>query len=141
MLAEICDALDDARCLAFRVDGFGQLPWPVDVRTDLLTVLEQLPDILKSIRNPGVDEFLLDFYEQGIERQVTFRKRGIWVDLRCESRLDWVPQNDTETIRSAALEVMMRGVARVFIDCVRRLLPSVDANPNFQAWCDSLVLG
>ncbi|MBK6698053.1 MAG: hypothetical protein IPG50_38595 [Myxococcales bacterium] len=65
-LESICDDLQEAG-LKFVVEGFRE-PWPVDVATDLLIVLEQLPTVEKQLLagTPAA----LDFYEQGIERSL-----------------------------------------------------------------------
>lgn len=59
------------------VSGFGQKKWPVDCRTDLATIIEQIPEILEKIRAERFF-FKLDFYEQGIERQLVLKKIMIW---------------------------------------------------------------
>jgi len=47
ILNDVCDWLQPhAR---FTVSGFGQAQWPVDVRTDLCVLLEQLPRALLAL--------------------------------------------------------------------------------------------
>jgi hypothetical protein len=43
VLIDICDALAEEASVHFLVGGFGQDPWPVDVRMDLPVVIEQVP--------------------------------------------------------------------------------------------------
>ena len=74
ILSEICDALHDAGTVSFCVQGFGEARWRVDVGTDLLVVLEQLPSLYSWIVDSGQDDFILDFYEQGVERTLVFSK-------------------------------------------------------------------
>ena len=60
-----CSELERAGYI-FRVEGFGRGVWPVDVRYDMATVIEQLPDLIKALelgQSTG-----LDFYAQGIAR-------------------------------------------------------------------------
>lgn len=46
---DICEVFEISESIVFLVSGFGQEQWPVDCRTDLLTVIEQIPFILKKI--------------------------------------------------------------------------------------------
>ena len=63
ILNDVCDWLQPhAR---FIVSGFGQARWPVDVRTDLCVLLEQLPSALLALASDA--PFEIDFYEQGIQ--------------------------------------------------------------------------
>jgi hypothetical protein len=66
VLTDICEALAEEGSVRFVVDGFGQDPWPVDVRTDLPVVIEQVPAVLKALRSGFSTS--LGFYEQGIQR-------------------------------------------------------------------------
>lgn len=72
ILSDLCRALEQEGELS--VSGFGQDRWPVDVGTDLLILLEQLPALLRclSCGKPAA----LEFYEQGIERNLLFTPAG-----------------------------------------------------------------
>lgn len=67
----------------FVVSGFGQEKWPVSVDTDLPIFLEQLPDLLKSIESRK--NFRLDFYEQGVERYLSFILSDAEYSISCIS--------------------------------------------------------
>ncbi|MGE6228444.1 hypothetical protein [Paenibacillus chitinolyticus] len=86
----ICDIFEISGAVAFKASGFGQKDWPVDCRTDLSTVMEQVPEILKKIELNQYD-FILDFYEQGMERQVAFSPDKDAIKLTCSSRTHWTP--------------------------------------------------
>lgn len=77
--------------LKSKISGFGQSEWPADCRTDLATVMEQVPEILKKIKLNQY-EFILDFYEQGMERQVTFSPDNDVIKLICSSHTRWIPE-------------------------------------------------
>ena len=79
VLADVCELIADMGAATYRVEGFG-LAWPVDVRTDLPTTLEQLPDLL---RLTSGDLGRLEFYEQGLERVVALRVVGDRVHMTC----------------------------------------------------------
>ena len=57
--------------------------WPVDVLTDLPVVIEQIPDFLRFLRKPNSEIFVLDFYEQGLERQIEVRQSNGILDIVC----------------------------------------------------------
>jgi hypothetical protein len=137
-------ALDDIRsiladiCLAigpegdFVVSGFGQSKWPVDVATDLLVLLEQLPSLVRSISS-GLPA-RLDFYEQGIERALVFTPIEDDYDLLCESRSEWQPNPRTERVSRADLLRMLLAVRDGFLELVRRSAPELEHHPWVVAW-------
>lgn len=86
IMSLLCEKLENFSLARFRVEGFGETAWPVDVSTDFLAVLEQLPDLIKFL-NIDTDEssvFYLDFYEQGIQRRLVFRKNEGLVTVACQ---------------------------------------------------------
>lgn len=62
ILADVCELASDAG--RFIVAGFGQDRWAVDVSTDLLVLMEQLPEAFIAMESGA--PFAIDFYEQGI---------------------------------------------------------------------------
>ena len=71
VLRDVCAALAVDDRIRFVVQFAGET-WPVDVRTDLVTVLEQLPDTRLAPSQP----FDIDFYEQGLERTLHFEPKN-----------------------------------------------------------------
>lgn len=49
VIQELCEVLEDTGIVQFRVGGFGQDIWPVDVAIDLASILEQIPEAIRSI--------------------------------------------------------------------------------------------
>ncbi|WDF50723.1 hypothetical protein PQ460_22580 [Paenibacillus sp. KACC 21273] len=90
ILIDICEVFEISESIVFLVSGFGQEQWPVDCRTDLLTVIEQIPFILKKISKNDFS-FQLDFYEQGIEHLLIFEEENNQVRVSCVSHTDWTP--------------------------------------------------
>ena len=88
---EACERLASAGA-AFRVGGFGDSEWYVDVGYDLATVVEQLPGVFAALREGSAAK--IDFYAQGMERVVTISPHGPSADLRCASRTSWIPDPD-----------------------------------------------
>ncbi|OMF25859.1 hypothetical protein [Paenibacillus sp. FSL H8-0259] len=98
----ICKAFEISQSVSFVVGGFGQDNWPVDCRTDLCTVIEQVPDILGKTR-AGIYSFELDFYEQGIERRLLFKEDTNLVKVTCISRTKWEPHPSSMFMEKAVV--------------------------------------
>lgn len=115
VIASICEMLDDAGTATFSVTGFGDDCWPVDVATDLVTLIEQLPEALAVLdRRSGT--FRIDFYEQGIERLVFFECVDDVTKLRCQSRTTWEPSPAEIEMLSSDVAAMLGAVYRQFIN-------------------------
>lgn len=125
VIASICDQLDEAGTATFTVSGFGDLAWPVEVATDLVTLIEQLPEALTVLEQRS-GQFRIDFYEQGIERLVFFNCVGDMTELRCQSRTDWVPNPDETRARTNDVAAMLSAVYRQFMN-VAMATPMPDA--------------
>ncbi len=143
IFALICDALEESNVVRFRVEGFGS-PWPVDVRTDLLIVLEQLSELLKFLNSPESTIGYLDFYEQGIERRLVFRKlEDDLVKLNCHKLLeyagnqeqDWGQELEEEPIKLASLKLMICHLIKSFIAIADELCSTLTSHKFFQEWC------
>ena len=143
IFALIGDALEESNLVRFRVECFGS-PWPVDVRTDLLTVLEQLSELLKFLNTPESTIGFLDFYEQGIERQLVFSKiEDNLVKLNCHKLLeyagkqeqDWGQELEEEPIKLASLNLMICNLIKSFVAIADELCPTLTSHKFFQEWC------
>ncbi len=66
ILSDACEAMETHA--QFIISGFGQDRWAVDVGTDLVVFLDQLPRIIRKI-DYGI-EAEINLYEQGVERIV-----------------------------------------------------------------------
>ena len=60
VIASICEEIDELGIADFHVSGFGDNAWRVDVATDLVTLLEQLPEAL-FVLEQREGEFRIDF--------------------------------------------------------------------------------
>jgi len=132
ILSDLCEFAQSKRGV-FRVGGFGQAQWPVDVRTDLCVVLEQLPKVLSAVKSgkPSV----LDFYEQGIQRRIIFTPAATDYEVTCAafSRY-WEPSPATERIGHAALVRMLSGVLDEFMGFMHRVAPTLEQHPWIRNW-------
>lgn len=93
VIFDICDVFEE-REIKFIVSGFGQDKWPVSCRFDLPGIIEVIPEIVNKIKLKEYN-FKLDFYEQGIEREIIFNEVGNSVRLECFSRTKWSPVPST----------------------------------------------
>jgi hypothetical protein len=108
IVMDLCAVLAESDC-SFEISGFGQYEWPVDVRYDLSTLMEQFPETLSQIRSGGSAE--IDLYGQGVQRSLRFEPRGNGlVSVLCESRTDWTPEPATELTSYSDLLFMLKSV-------------------------------
>jgi hypothetical protein len=136
ILLDICDILEDTSAAEFVVSGFGQASWPVDVRTDLAVLLEQIPNAISSI-DLGAP-FTLDFYEQGLERKIHFTPQGETYSARCESWTAWRPDPAIETIDTSHLRKMLSDIREGLMNFLSIKAPRVAAHPWMRAWSGSI---
>ncbi|MFF5265537.1 hypothetical protein ACFY4C_42245 [Actinomadura viridis] len=131
VVMDACNVLSrtDAR---FEVRGFGPDPWPVDVSYDLSTALEQLPDVLAGIR--ATKRVTLDFYGQGMGRELVFTPQRDDTEIVCVSRTSWEPDPATERMTSTELERMLVRLAMTFAESVSRVAPRFAVVAPLSRW-------
>ncbi|MGO4418474.1 hypothetical protein AB4Z54_06860, partial [Streptomyces sp. MCAF7] len=93
---EACEALSDAGGSTFHISGFGTDEWLFDIAYDMSTFMEQLPPLLAGVRERR--EVVVDLYSQGVERTLTCRPVGNLTVIRCESRTNWIPDPECESL-------------------------------------------
>lgn len=111
----ICEVFELSKVVTFVVSGFGQNKWPVDCRTDLATIIEQVPEILEKIRNKEYN-FQLDFYEQGIERMLVFEENNNLVKVTCISRTDWTPSPNSIFMEKVEISKIFESLYSDFLE-------------------------
>ncbi|GAA1765891.1 hypothetical protein GCM10009681_41200 [Luedemannella helvata] len=134
VVMELCQVLSETDC-TFRIGGFGQSNWPVDVRYDLSTLVEQLPDVLSQIRSRELAE--IDFYGQGVERTLRFGVGEERVFVSCISRTRWVPDPAEEELGYSELLSMLESVAAEFSESVQLIWPQLAEMKPFSEWRSS----
>ena len=133
VLSDICEALAEEGSVRFLVGGFGQEPWPVDVRTDLPVVIEQVPAVLKAIRS-GVSTSL-GFYEQGIERELAIDPSGATeVIVECQSMTSWQPRPSAITMKRQDLLALLGAFLGEFVERARQRCPDLVDHAWFREW-------
>lgn len=132
ILMDACRLLENH--VIFLVSGFGQDRWPVDTGTDLPVFLEQLPHVLKAVKNSEAID--IDFYEQGVERliRLTPCDTGDRYFLHCTGRLDWVPNPSCSSMDRDRLLEMLCALSDDFMVLITALSPCVAAHPWVVRW-------
>lgn len=138
IIMDMCISLGDTGGFDFRVSGFGDDRWPVDVATDLATVLEQLPVALDACA--AGEPFTLDFLEQGVERRLEFALIGeSSYEVTCIGNPTWNPERLTEEVRRDALLAMLAGLGSKFCALAFALLPEASKHPWFRIYADGVA--
>jgi hypothetical protein len=132
ILSEACEELASEPSIKFRVVGFGQDPWPVDVLTDLPIVIEQVPKAIGALR--AGQPFNLDFVEQGVERWLSGVPTGDRVLLTCRSGTRWEPSPPTIEIGKSELLAMLRELLRSFNTLFAACWPWSASHPWIREW-------
>ena len=137
LVVETCSALSDAGGSTFHIGGFGSDEWPIDVAYDLSAFMEQLPSLLAGVRERR--EVDVDLYSQGIERTLTFRPSGDLVMIRCESRTNWVPNPECESIAQSELVAMLSKLAEDFAGGLKVINSDLSEVAPFKRWLEGEV--
>jgi len=134
ILTDVCDYLEKRG--EFLVSGFGDSRWPLDIATDLAVFLEQLPVALIEIRKREYAE--IDFYEQGVQRRVSFTPDSDMYVAECMSYGDWQPNPSTERIAQKELEAMLFNVREVFIHAFTEVAPNLVKHRLVARWLEGI---
>lgn len=122
----------------FVVNAFDVTDWPVDVRADFSVFLEQAPKMLEFLISDTKRSFVLDFYEQGIERELTFTYEGDTVVITCKSRIAWRPNREKILLSRRKLGRLLIDVFANFEDVVNKFCPDAAQNVMFRDWLESI---
>ena len=134
ILMDVCRAIERRGELV--VSDFGRDRWPVDVGTDFPVLLEQLPDALRAV-DVGTAA-ALDFYEQGVERSITFSPTGGRYIAMCASGTTWQPNPVIEHIDREDLEGMLLAVREEFMRAFAEVAPALVTHPWVRHWLECL---
>lgn len=137
LVMEACSALSDVGGGRFHIGGFGSDEWPLDVAYDLSAFMEQLPSLLMGVRERR--EVEVDLYSQGIERTLTFRSSGDLVMIHCDSRTNWVPNPECESIAQSELVAMLSKLAEDFARGLKAINSELSEVAPFERWLEGEV--
>jgi hypothetical protein len=139
ILSDVCEALDDAGGAEFVVSGMGEARWNLDVGTDLLTFLEQLPAAIVAVK--ARKSFEIDLYEQGVARRLLFDPADDQYVIRGASSAIasacWSPE--PERLALSTLSAMLIDALDAFMEFLRTYAPQVAASPLIRMWADGRI--
>lgn len=136
VLHDICDALEVAD-VGFVVRVCSDEDWPVTVGRDLLIVIEQLNDVLTSLKRGDVGR--LDFYEQGIERTILFLPNNGTISVECSDMIPKATSRPEVAILSGELIIKeLASLAEDFIRAARMRCPELTSHRWFEEWAMTL---
>jgi hypothetical protein len=120
----------------FRVSGFGQNQWPVDVTTDLPIFLEELPSVIRAVQRSMPAE--IDFCEQGAERSIRLTPASDSYFAECVSMTTWQPDPRIEKISCKELEEMLLTSKDTFMKALSGMAPELAAHPWIRNWAEGV---
>lgn len=127
LVMDACELLAEAGC-RFRMGGFGQDNWNLNVSYDMSTIIEQLPDVLAALDRGEQSD--IDLYSQGIERTITITPDGDYIDLKCQSRTSWTPNPEMERLHRGYVIGAFQKLATDFAKALITVQPElVDLEP------------
>lgn len=136
VIQDLCEILEETGIVHFKVEGFGQDVWPVDVAIDLASILEQIPEVIDCIRR-GDYPFYLDFYEQGIQRKIVFEETDKILKLTCYSGTSWVPSPNFILSSEEHILSMFVNLKNSFVQVVTKLCPELSSSDLFSTWSEN----
>ncbi len=132
LVMDICGYLDEANLVSFTVIGFKDMEWPVDVRTDLSTIITQVPNAIRSLRNR--QQCSIGFFEQGIDRELRFRCERSSVFVDCFSLSGDPISTESEEIQLDELIEMLTDLLGNFVEISKRACPNITGHHLFTGW-------
>ncbi len=149
IVTNICDHLQEINSARFIVQGFPDLfgsstsmeYWPVDVGTDLMTIIYELPDVIKDLRN-HIDSSIY-LCEQGTEKDIRVHVGDGIAELTCLDYSTHKVASDGSTcvpdisptierLPVAELIDMLGQVIDEFIRLAIKYCANIDDHPTFQ---------
>jgi hypothetical protein len=133
VMSTICRWLARQDVVVFEACGFGEQRWPVDVGVDLAVVAQQIPDILHGLLDRRAVD--LDFYEQGLQRLVTFEPVDQDnVHVACRSGTSWTPTPDVYAVACRDVSAMFAIFGKMFAEVAQSNCPGPVSHEMFQSW-------
>ena len=132
LLSLICSQIQDDNTHTFKVEGFDQIQ-SVDCRTDLLCVIEQIPEILANITNRNFN-FNLDFYEQGVEKILEFKDNEKYVKVLCRDMLSGNLIFKENNVSKKCLEDMFKNIYDEFLKVTQIMCPYILNHKQFYSF-------
>jgi hypothetical protein len=132
VLSDICETLHQADFLVFDM-RFDSLILPVDVQTDLVVMMEQLPELLNffaKLPNYQYQVFALDMYEQGTETEIVFASN----QYRTNIMVNNVKNRVRITVETHQINSMLIKLLYDFLGYAKTCCPKPTESPLFIDW-------
>lgn len=129
---DICNIFNENN-IKFLVSGFGEDEWYVSCKFDLPEIIESLPEILRKIKRDNYN-FKLDFYEQGLEREIIFKDLGDMVQVKCSCRIKWKPNPEVIFMSKFEIKEQFLKLYKKFDLLTNNLCPELLQEPLFIEW-------
>ncbi len=137
VISDCCEVLSASSGLSFLVIAFGEERWPVDMETDLAVILEQLPRVLCALRERRTTP--LDFYEQGIERELVFTGDGDIVKIECNSHHPtWKADGASRSMKRTEMIGMLEKLGTDFMHFLAQACSDLASHAWLRVWHRSL---
>ena len=136
ILMDLCEELAAQGAVQFRVAGFGDPDWPIDVEVDLSVLMEHVPAAIFSLGRR--EDFVVHFYEQGVQRHLSFKHDGSSYRILCTSSTAWRPSPTEEGMSCKDIEQMLVEVKHEFLRLAEAVSPGVTSHPWMVDWSDRL---
>lgn len=135
LLADICECLSEKNLVEFSITGFD-LNWPVDVRFDLPIVIAQIPHAIAALENQA--DTNLQLYEQGIERELSFKITDLTVEIECKSLTGDLLTNAKEHINRVEVLAMLKDFLERFLRLSYNMCPEITSHMIFVDWLKNI---
>ncbi len=132
LIFDICSVFDDLKIVSFIVKGFKKLTWPVDVRTDLSSIIPQLPNAIKKLKNG--QECNIIFFEQGIEREIQIKCENNNAIINCLNLHGIQITKEHEKQNLKELINMLITLIDDFIANSKKVCPRITNHHIFTSW-------
>lgn len=136
VLGDICEVLETAG-ISFLARVCSNEAWPVTVSTDLLVVVEQIGDTISDLARGQTSK--LDFYEQGVERTISFAPQNGDMLIECSDMIvKTTSQPEAVTLPSDRVLQELTCLAEDFLRASQICCPDLANHPWFQEWATGL---
>ena len=132
LVMDMCNYFEEVNLIAFVVKGFKGLKWPVDVRTDLSSIVPQIPTAIKRLKIR--QDCRIQFFEQGIERELHIKCDNSEVVIDCLTLLGAPATSESEKMHLDELLRMFITLIDNFITIGKSLCPIITSHHLFTDW-------
>lgn len=139
IIFDICEIFENTKNIEFNISGFGQNNWPVSCKFDLPGIIEELPEIINNFYNDDFN-FILNFYEQGIEREIIFEDNNDNIKIICLSNTNWKPNPKCIFMRKKEVKNLIENLYKNFVLYSNKICPDLINHSLIKDWLNTITL-